>query len=383
LWGVKLSNQFIIPLDDHSDVLVFPIGTFYRDGKQRELTKEQAALIVQNYLDNVLDRKDNLLPVNAEHVREQGRIAYLKSLYQDDAGNVRGVIDGDLSKFDYISPEVVWDWDNPNTGESHGPVVMGAGATNYPFFLGQMGIHSQLWLGNEWWTNNQAESNRRAGEDPNNPPADIPQIASTPSALLLEESQMSDELIDSGGEQVSTTDTTGQGLAIQPITLDALPPAEDYSEKYSELAEQFAELKAALEASQSKNTELAEAFAESEKARRLMHFSDVAGNLAIAVEPEQFAEDLYAIEQADPELAERVIARFRAASESNKAAGLFQQFSSAEETESGDPWLNKVEAVRKEHFADKGAAEGWVLAEKRAQQENPQMARDYAERSRE
>ena len=155
-----MHDAYYIPTSDAADdVLIFPIGRFYRGGKERQFTAEDAALMVQNYEDNVLQRAHGQLPVNAEHKRENGKIASITSLRVADDG-VRGNVDGDVSKFDYLSPEVRWSWTDPYTGAEHKNVLMGAAATNYPFFLGKMALHDDalLWTGSEWQDITPSES---------------------------------------------------------------------------------------------------------------------------------------------------------------------------------------------------------------------------------
>ena len=102
-----------------------------------------ACEMVANFEANVIGRQP---PVNREHMREHGRVGRITALRLADDG-VRGDIeeadgyDGALKGFDYLSPEVRWQWTNPYTGEQHNNVLFGAGATNYPFFLGRMAIH--------------------------------------------------------------------------------------------------------------------------------------------------------------------------------------------------------------------------------------------------
>lgn len=167
-----------------------------------------------------------------------------------------------------------------------------------------------------------------------------------------------------------------------PEVLETESEGENYAEKFAALEEQFAEVKAQLEEEKTKRTEVEEKFAESEKARRLIHFTDVIGTLAVSDEPEKFAEDLYAVDQLDGELAERMIARMRALTEAVSQGELFAQKSKAQAPEIGDPWEQKVEATRREYFAELPLEKGWVEAEKMLAKSNRDMARDYAERTR-
>jgi hypothetical protein len=164
----------------------------------------------------------------------------------------------------------------------------------------------------------------------------------------------------------------------------AEPPAEDYAERIKTLEAQLEDFATKLESEKDARSKVEERFVESEKQRRLMHFNDVIRTLAVGTdEPEKFAEDLYAIEQADGELVERMLARLRAASEAVQQGELFSQASKPDKGEAaGDPWLAKVEEVRVERFSDRPYAEGWVEAEQAAARENRDLARDYAERTR-
>ncbi len=162
------ANEFIIPFSKalRDDILIFPVGAFHRDGRKREFTREMGAEMVANYKANILERKnDGWLPINAEHMRQHGRLADIATLYQDDDGNVRGKPhdpDGKLGPFDYFSPEVRWQWTHPTTGKGYKNVLMGGGATNYPFFLGKMSLQSDevaiaksadapmVWTGSGW-----------------------------------------------------------------------------------------------------------------------------------------------------------------------------------------------------------------------------------------
>lgn len=162
------SDVFFIPFSKalRDDILVFPVGKFHRDGQVRDFTKDMGAQMVANFRANILERKnDGWLPINAEHMRQHGRFGDIVALYQDESGNVRGKPhdpDGKLGGFDYFSPEVRWKWTHPTTGKAHQNVLMGGGATNYPFFGGKMALQNDqvaiaksvdpplVWNGSEW-----------------------------------------------------------------------------------------------------------------------------------------------------------------------------------------------------------------------------------------
>jgi hypothetical protein len=372
-------GHFFIPTEDAAEgVLIFPVGKFYRDGVEREFTPADANQMVANFRNNIIGR---LPPVNREHKRELGKIGNITRLYAAPDG-VRGDIDGDLSGFDYISPEVRWTWPHPKTGEEHKAVLMGAGATNYPFFGGDMSLNNDaalLWTGSEWEEyENMPDENTLWDKIKD-------QVNELVNQRLGDQATDDNEQEEAGGtEMAQETPEVEVQAASQETELATEPTAEDYAERIGTLEAQLESFAAALKEEKTARDQIQEAFNESEKQRRLMHFSDVVRTFAVGTdEPEKFAEDLYAIEQADPELAERVVTRWRAASEAVQKAGLFEQFSQADKGESaGDPFLNAVEAKRLELYADEPQAEGWVKAEKLVAQAEPQMARDYAIRSR-
>jgi len=354
-----MTESFYIRTEDAADdVLIFPIGTFYRDGKKREFTKEDAALMVANFKDGVLG-ETRLPPVNREHKRENGKVGSIADVWLTDDG-VRGRVDGDLTGFDYLSPEVRWEWTHPHTNVTHKNVLMGAAATNYPFFLDKMALNSEaalLWMGSDW-----AEV-KQGGERPQNYNKEGGHKMPDEKELLEQQPEVE--------------------VPAVPVTL-RLP--EDFTEKIASLEAQLKaqseEFTSKLETERTQRKSVEEKFAESEKARRLMHFGDVIATFAAADEPEQFAEDLYAVEQLDAELAERMIARLRANAEAATQGELFAQKSKATAPVIGDPFLAKVEKTRQEHFSEMPVAEGWVEAEKLVERENKELARDYANRTR-
>lgn len=347
-----MTESFYIRTEDAADdVLIFPIGTFYRDGKKREFTREDAALMVANFKGGVLGEK-RLPPVNREHKREAGKVGSIADVWLTDDG-VRGKVDGDLTGFDYLSPEVRWEWTHPHTNVTHKNVLMGAAATNYPFFLDKMALNSEaalLWMGSDW-----AEV-KTSG--------DVPQD-------YQKELEMTEE-----AKKVPEQEP------VAPLEAVTEAPAEDYAERFAALEEQFATVTANLEKEKAQRESVEEKFAASEKARRLMHFGDVIATFAVGDEPEQFAEDLYKVEQLDAELAERLIARLRANAEAANSGELFAQKSKATATVIGDPFEGKVEKARVEHFAEKPKAEGWVLAMDMVAAENPGLARQYTQDNR-
>lgn len=154
-WQAQYTGDFLVPIQKSApltDVMIFPIGEFVRDGKARKFTADDAQSMVKNFEDNVIGR---LPPINSEHMRQLGKVGHVVSLRVADDG-VRGDLEesepGALSKFDFLSPEVRWEWQHPFSGKVYHSVLFGAGATNYPFFLDKMAIHADTiaWDGNEW-----------------------------------------------------------------------------------------------------------------------------------------------------------------------------------------------------------------------------------------
>jgi len=136
------------------DFLVFPLGTYWRDGEKRDFTQADATEMVRNFDDDVLERR---IPVNLEHDRLRGRVGYIARLWAAKDG-VRGQIEpaggqeDTLTRFDHVSPEVRWEWSHPYSNATHRNVLMGLALTNYPYLLGRMALHADdgLWTPDGW-----------------------------------------------------------------------------------------------------------------------------------------------------------------------------------------------------------------------------------------
>lgn len=157
-WQAQYTGDFLVPISkDMSSQLMFPVSTFFRDGQKRQFTPAQAAEMVDNFKNNIPGRKNGWLPINKEHVREGGRIAYIVDMFLKDGIPHAKIEDapgfeGAMLGFDYLSPEIRWEWTHPFNGKTYKNVLFGAGATNYPFFLDQMAIHADTiaWMGSGW-----------------------------------------------------------------------------------------------------------------------------------------------------------------------------------------------------------------------------------------
>ena len=153
---------------------------------------------------------------------------------------------------------------------------------------------------------------------------------------------------------------------------DELP--DEYTERLEAMKDEFT---AKLEAESERAEKLAEAFAESERARRLAQFTDRASQFSFGVEVEQFAEDLMAVADLQPEVYERMIQVFNGLDEQIRQSALFDQFSVATAGSDTSPFETEVEKVRSERFSDDDYDTGWAKAMKVVSEEKPELARQY------
>jgi hypothetical protein len=151
------TDQYFVRIQKSADtegVLIFPIGTYWRDGKKRKFTRKDAQTMVRNFDADILERRP---PVNMEHERVAGRVGHVTRLWVADDG-VRGKVEpvagqeAALGLFDYVSPEVRWKYQHPLTGAAHSNVLMGLALTNYPYLLGRMNLHGvRVWTAKGDW----------------------------------------------------------------------------------------------------------------------------------------------------------------------------------------------------------------------------------------
>jgi hypothetical protein len=150
-------ERLFVPFSEGLDsVLIFPLGRYWR-GDWHDFSRDDGAEMVANFGANVLERRGGRLPVNREHERARGRIAYITDLWLADDGP-RAAIEplpqyaAEVGGFDYLSPEVVWHWTHPHTGKEYRNVLFGAGLTNYPYLLGRMALHAtpRVWTAKGW-----------------------------------------------------------------------------------------------------------------------------------------------------------------------------------------------------------------------------------------
>jgi len=174
--------------------------------------------------------------------------------------------------------------------------------------------------------------------------------------------------------------------AAEPEETDDSPQTDtvDFAEMLAlqekRLVEEFT---ARLEKEQAKAVELAEAFAEEQRKRRLREFTDVAATYSLPIAgTEQFGEDLMAIkDNVSDEVYERLITMLRATDEAVKQGDLFSQFARPEQSETGDPFLAKVESIKNQLLEGdprKNSTEAYADAVKLAQERYPDLAAKIA-----
>jgi hypothetical protein len=125
--------------------------------------------------------------------------------------------------------------------------------------------------------------------------------------------------------------------------------AEALAQQEKRLTEQFA---AKLDKERERGDKLAEAFADEQRRRRLMEFTDQAAtfNSLPVGGTEQFGEDLMILADTLPkETYERLLETLRASNEAVSQGALFSQFAQpVRADEYGDPFLTKVEGLKAE-----------------------------------
>jgi hypothetical protein len=126
-------------------VRILPLmpGGYHRWGTKRDpVTFDVLSAFVGNFLQrlNIGGLTQNL-PLNVEHDELTGKIGHFLTMEAKEDGlyavfdltpKGRQLLEDDT--FDYLSPEIVWEFEDIITGEVKGPVVVGAAVTNYPFF---------------------------------------------------------------------------------------------------------------------------------------------------------------------------------------------------------------------------------------------------------
>lgn len=126
-------------------VLLLPVmpGGYFRWGAQRDPITENVLLqMLGNFeqgaqIGGLVSRP----PLNIEHDEGGGKIGSIVKLELGEGGlyavfdlTERGTKLLEDGGFDYLSPEIVWEFEDIKTGTEVGPVIVGAAVTNYPFF---------------------------------------------------------------------------------------------------------------------------------------------------------------------------------------------------------------------------------------------------------
>jgi len=126
-------------------VMLLPLmpGGYYRWGAERDPITE---VILQQMLMN-FDKRAEIpglvknLPLNIEHDEIAGKIGSIIKLEIGEGGlyayfdlSPKGTELLQAGAFEYLSPEIVWDFEDITTGMAVGPTLVGAAVTNYPFF---------------------------------------------------------------------------------------------------------------------------------------------------------------------------------------------------------------------------------------------------------
>ena len=88
--------------------------------------------------------------MNIEHDELAGKIGKIVGLEVGDEGlyayfelTPRGQEILEDDRFDYLSPEIVWSFQDIESGQDVGPVLVGAAVTNYPFFGEKTSMYSE------------------------------------------------------------------------------------------------------------------------------------------------------------------------------------------------------------------------------------------------
>jgi hypothetical protein len=125
-------------------VRVLPVSAgYWKDGtKKSPITPDVLERILLNWNQRgEVGLYQSNLPLNIEHDELGGKIGHLSDLILGDDGlyatfdlTEAGKQLLGAGRFDYLSPEIVWDLLDSKTGTALGPAIVGMAVTNYPFF---------------------------------------------------------------------------------------------------------------------------------------------------------------------------------------------------------------------------------------------------------
>lgn len=140
LWSIQP-----IPLEfgEGQPIQIMRVGKWkFHDYGEVNVTQQTIRNIVLNFKRNIRKQK---IPINIEHVKELGKIGYIKEVYASDNGNSCYVLPEWTEKgqklmeehsFSYSSPEYFLQWEDPETQKKFDDVLSGLAVTNYPRFKG-------------------------------------------------------------------------------------------------------------------------------------------------------------------------------------------------------------------------------------------------------
>lgn len=126
---------------------------YWRGGSLKPpITEDKAQAMVANF-----DKRaesglyQSNIPINIEHVDTEGKIGTVAGLKVVGGDGVYAKLDLnnkgrrllEEDAFDYLSPEIVWDFEDSRTGEPVGPTVVGLAVTNYPYFGNATAMYSR------------------------------------------------------------------------------------------------------------------------------------------------------------------------------------------------------------------------------------------------
>ena len=144
---IRWVEEFALSTDGW--IKAFPLGEYKRNGRTLSITTEKVKRMEGNFKRGVTGYAP---PINIEHLPEHGRVGVIKDMEARNDGLY--VLPDDEAqaflkskKFGYVSPEIVWQNYENNTGEKADDVVVGLAATNTPFF----GEHVALFSARDDW----------------------------------------------------------------------------------------------------------------------------------------------------------------------------------------------------------------------------------------
>uniref|UniRef100_A0A6M3JYK0 Uncharacterized protein n=1 Tax=viral metagenome TaxID=1070528 RepID=A0A6M3JYK0_9ZZZZ len=133
----KIDDDFIVELEDLVDIEMIRVGKFnHKIYGDLDITEEMLEAMKDNFENNVVGRE---ISFDWNHKAEDAS-GWLKELKIEDGVLIgttelteRGKKSIEKKSFGYFSTEYSDDYVDPETGESHGPTILGGALTNRPF----------------------------------------------------------------------------------------------------------------------------------------------------------------------------------------------------------------------------------------------------------